>query len=86
MEAITAHRRSLEIKTRETAPLRWARTTEKLAWVENTLGNITGDASHWRAALIHVEESLEEYRAADAEFYIKEANELRDDLLAKLSL
>lgn len=85
-EAITAHRRSLEIKNRETAPLKWARTTEKLAWVENSLGDMTNDPSHWRAALSHVEECLEEYRAAEADLYIKEATELRDDLMAKLSL
>ena len=75
-----------EVRSRENAPLQWARSTELMAGIENTMGDVTQDAAHWRAALAHIEGALEEYRTSVTPNDIEDATELRDDLMAKLSL
>ena len=57
-----------------------------MAGIENTMGDVTQDAAHWRAALAHIEGALEEYRTSVTPNDIEDATELRDDLMAKLSL
>ncbi len=85
-QSIVAYRLALEERTRDKFPLDWAITTENLAIVEDLLGDKLKNPDHWRKAIYLVEAALQGYRASNATFYINKANELRDNIAAKLSL
>jgi tetratricopeptide (TPR) repeat protein len=85
-QSIVAYCLALEERRRDKFPLDWAITTENLAIVEDLLGDKLKNADHWRKAIYLVEAALQEYRTSNATFYVSKANELRDNIAAKLSL
>ncbi len=83
-EAVAAYRAALEERTRERVPLDWAGTQNNLGEAEEAWGDKTGDATRWRAALVHAELALAVFREANATFYVAEVVKLRDRVAAKL--
>jgi len=81
-EAATAFREALQERTRERVPLEWAQTQENLALVHGALYDKDHQPSHLDPMLEAVDGALEEYRKANAAYYIEKAEHLREMIIA----
>ena len=81
-EAVAAYREALQERTRARVPLEWARTQVNLALVHLAFFDKDRQPRHLDAALEAVDGALEEYRKANAAFYIDKAERLREQILA----
>jgi tetratricopeptide (TPR) repeat protein len=81
-EAVSAFREASKENTRERVPLDWATTQFNLALVYSALFDKTRKRQYLDDALKVVVGALEEYRMANAAFYIDKAERLRGEILA----
>lgn len=81
-EAALAFREALKERTRERLPLNWAFTQMNLALAYCALFDKDRKVSHLNDALEAVDGALEEFRKANAAFYISEAERQRKKILA----
>ena len=81
-KAVEAYREALKERTRDRVPFLWAQTQENLAIAHSALFDKTREPSHLDDALGAVGGALEEYRKAEAAFYINGAEDLRQKILA----
>ena len=81
-EAVAAYREALQERTRARVPLDWAMTQENLALVHIAFFNKDRQPRHLDAALEAVDGALEEFRKANAAFYIEGAERVRENIVA----
>ena len=62
--------------------IEWARTQENVALVYRALYDNDDQPSHLDSALEAIDGALEEYRKANAAFYIEKGERLRETILA----
>jgi hypothetical protein len=80
--AVAAYREVLEEYTRARVLFLWAQTQQNLALVHLAFFRKDRKLRHLDAALHAVDGALEEYRKANAAFYIDEAEHVRQQILA----
>ena len=77
----------LQERTRARIPFLWAQTQENLALIYRALFDKDPQPCHLDVALEAVDGALQEYRKANADFYIEKAERLRETTLpAKANL
>jgi tetratricopeptide (TPR) repeat protein len=81
-EAVIAYREALQERTRERVPLNWAFTQMNLALVYRALFDRDHQPGHLDDALEAADGALEEFRKANAAFYIDKAERQRGEILA----
>ncbi|MGH6935979.1 MAG: tetratricopeptide repeat protein, partial [Methylocella sp.] len=81
-EAAAAYRDALQENTRARVPLDWAMTQHNLALVYRALFDRDRQPRHLDGALEGADGALEEFRKANAAFYIDNAERLRAQILA----
>jgi tetratricopeptide (TPR) repeat protein len=81
-EAVAAFRAALEERTRPRVPLDWAFTQMNLALVYRALFDKDHQPRHLDDALEAADGALEEFRKANAAFYIEKAERQRQTILA----
>ncbi len=81
-EAAAAFREALKERTRQQSPLNWAFTQMNLSMIYRALFDKDRKASHLNDALEAVDGALEEFRNANAAFYVGEAERQRQKILA----
>lgn len=64
--AVAAYEAALQEHTRDRAPFLRAQTTENLAWALAAMAHVTSEDVPRRAALIHAEAALEDFRSLEA--------------------
>jgi tetratricopeptide (TPR) repeat protein len=80
--AFAAYREALKELTRERIPLEWAETQRNIALVYQALFDKDHQPRHLDDALEAADQALEEFRKADAPFYIEKAERQRAQILA----
>ncbi|PZR91435.1 MAG: hypothetical protein DLM68_03420 [Hyphomicrobiales bacterium] len=81
-EAVLAYREALKENTRERLPLQWAMIQENLALVYRAFFGKDSQPRHLDDALEAVDGVLEEFRKANAAFYIDKAERQRKNIAA----
>ena len=81
-EAVTAYREALKEWTRARVPLDWAKTQMNFALVYRALFDKDHQPRHLDDALEAADGALEEFRKANATFYIDKAEGQRGEILA----
>jgi tetratricopeptide (TPR) repeat protein len=81
-EAVAAFRDALQEWTRAHVPLQWAMTQMNLALVYRALFDKDHQPGHLGDALEAADGALEEFRKANAAFYIEKAERQRGEILA----
>jgi tetratricopeptide (TPR) repeat protein len=81
-QAVAAYREALEENTRERVPLNWALTQMNLALVYRAYFGRDQQRRHLDDALKAADGALEEFRKANASFYIEKAERQRKEILA----
>jgi tetratricopeptide (TPR) repeat protein len=81
-EAVAAYREALQERTRARVPLDWAFTQMNLALVYRALFDEDRQPRHLDDALESADGALEEFRKANAAFYIDQAERQREEILA----
>ena len=84
-EAVAAYREALKENTRARVPLDWAMTQMNLALVYRALFDKDHQPRHLDDALEAADGALEEFRKANAAFYIDKAERQRREILAAKS-
>jgi tetratricopeptide (TPR) repeat protein len=81
-EAVAAYREALQAGTRARSPLDWAFTQMNLALVYRALFDKDQQSRHLDDALEAADGALEEFRKANAAFYIDKAERQRGEIFA----
>jgi tetratricopeptide (TPR) repeat protein len=81
-EAVVAYRAALEERARDRVPFYWAQTRENMGLAFLSLFRRSGLGSYYTDALAAVDDALDVYSQAKAEYDIGTAEKLRADILA----